>query len=82
VRHPVEKIMLAEEPATTKLTDMPVPGSTKVIDDGRWEPRGDTSGNLLTRRHNGRANVNFADGHAQNVWWYFGTNQIFNTPLY
>ena len=82
VRHPVNMIVLAEEPATTKPNDMPVPGSNKIVDDGRWEPRLNTGGNLLTCRHSGRANVNFCDGHAETVYWYIGTNQVYIDPTY
>jgi prepilin-type N-terminal cleavage/methylation domain-containing protein/prepilin-type processing-associated H-X9-DG protein len=67
VRNPALKIMLAEEPATTKPNDMP-PGSSSVISDGQWNP---LSGcpqfipDTLTVRHGGKANVAFGDGHAQ-----------------
>jgi prepilin-type N-terminal cleavage/methylation domain-containing protein/prepilin-type processing-associated H-X9-DG protein len=65
-----DKIMLAEEPATTKASDNPTGDPLKIIVDGRWAP-GTTAytGDLLTKRHSGKANVNFADGHAESVPW-------------
>jgi prepilin-type processing-associated H-X9-DG protein/prepilin-type N-terminal cleavage/methylation domain-containing protein len=59
IRNPSGKIMLAEEVASDKSWDNPVP-SGKVINDGRWVPGPDP----LTIRHGGKANVTFADGHA------------------
>ena len=82
VRNPAEKLMLVEEPASSDPSDMPIPGSTKIVDDGRWEPKNDGSGNLLTRRHNAKATVNFADGHARPVPWQFGTNDLHIDPLF
>jgi prepilin-type N-terminal cleavage/methylation domain-containing protein/prepilin-type processing-associated H-X9-DG protein len=70
VRRPTDKIMLAEEPATTKPNDNPTGDSAKIIVDGRWAPQTTLgSGDLLTKRHSGKANVNFADGHAESVPW-------------
>lgn len=70
VRRASDKIMLAEEPATTKPNDNPTGASSKIIVDGRWAPQTTLgAGDLLTKRHNGKANVNFADGHAESVPW-------------
>jgi prepilin-type N-terminal cleavage/methylation domain-containing protein/prepilin-type processing-associated H-X9-DG protein len=60
IRRPSEKIMLAEEPVSTR--DIP-DGFTTYADDGRWAP----PGNTVTTRHSKRGNANFADGHAQPV---------------
>ncbi len=59
VKNPVLKIMLAEEPASNNSKDNPTGAS--VINDGRWVP---SEGDPLTARHGGKANVAFADGHA------------------
>ena len=72
VRNPVLKIMLAEEPGTKGSGDNPT--GLSLINDGRWMPGTDP----LTNRHRGRANVTFADGHAQAVNWEFG-NDITNS---
>jgi len=81
VRRPSDKIMLAEEPGTTKFpNDMPVQGSTKIIDDGRFEPMPNLTGNLIPARHGGKGDVNFADGHAQSITWRFGTNTLYIQP--
>ncbi len=60
IRRPSEKIMLAEEPVSTR--DIPA-GYTTYADDGRWLP----GPNTITTRHSKRGNANFADGHAQPV---------------
>jgi prepilin-type N-terminal cleavage/methylation domain-containing protein/prepilin-type processing-associated H-X9-DG protein len=72
VRNPVLKIMLAEEPGTSGSGDNPT--GSFAINDGRWMPGTDP----LTSRHRGRANVTFADGHAEAVNWEFG-NDITNS---
>jgi prepilin-type N-terminal cleavage/methylation domain-containing protein/prepilin-type processing-associated H-X9-DG protein len=72
VRNPVLKIMLVEEPGTSGSGDNPT--GSHPINDGRWIPATDP----LTNRHRGRANVTFADGHAQAVNWEFG-NDITNS---
>jgi prepilin-type N-terminal cleavage/methylation domain-containing protein len=60
VRNPALKIMLAEEPATLNSSDNPKGTNGFIINDGRWDvPDGDT----LTIRHQGRADVTFADEH-------------------
>lgn len=62
IRRASEKIMLAEEPAST--TDIPAGfPATAYADDGRWLP----GPNTVTTRHSKRGNANFADGHAQAV---------------
>ncbi len=78
VKRPTAKIMLAEEVATPKQGDTPPPpvNYQAVVDDGRWVP----DSNYLTVRHNKRADVNFADGHAQSVDHRFGINPINSHP--
>jgi prepilin-type N-terminal cleavage/methylation domain-containing protein/prepilin-type processing-associated H-X9-DG protein len=56
VRNPATKIMLAEEPGVRSENGA-------LINDGRWDAPIDP----LTTRHSGRADVAFADGHAQSV---------------
>ncbi len=74
IRRPADKIMLAEEVAALTPADNPDPTYQNIIDDGRWVP----TSNRLTRRHNGKADVGFADGHVLAVDWRFGTN-VFNS---
>jgi len=81
------KIMMAEEPAMlNNSSDNPIPGNSKgVIADGRWAPSSSAvlgTGDLLTRRHRGNADVAFADGHAQAVPWYCCTNRSYIDPSY
>jgi prepilin-type N-terminal cleavage/methylation domain-containing protein/prepilin-type processing-associated H-X9-DG protein len=66
VRNPALKMMLAEEPSVNKPGEMP-PGSSTIVDDGHWEPLNGMMQpyNTLTMRHNGKADVAFADGHVQ-----------------
>jgi prepilin-type N-terminal cleavage/methylation domain-containing protein/prepilin-type processing-associated H-X9-DG protein len=64
VVNPAAKIMLAEEQTSHRPTEsVDVGGSSSIINDGRWVPPGD----FVTRRHNQRGDVNFADGHAENI---------------
>jgi prepilin-type N-terminal cleavage/methylation domain-containing protein/prepilin-type processing-associated H-X9-DG protein len=72
VHNPSLKIMLAEEPGTTKDSA----DGTQIIDDGRWIP----PLNPLTIRHGGRADVAFADGHVQPVMPAFGQDPNNSLP--
>jgi prepilin-type N-terminal cleavage/methylation domain-containing protein/prepilin-type processing-associated H-X9-DG protein len=60
VRTPSHKVMLAEEQSSHKPGEsIDVGGSSLIINDGRWVSPGD----LLTARHNKKADITFADGH-------------------
>ena len=72
VRNPSVKIMLAEEPSTTKDSA----DGVDVIADGRWIPTSDP----LTIRHGGRADVAFADGHVNPVTPAFGQDPNNSLP--
>ncbi len=93
VRDPVDKIMVAEGPATLKPNDAPPPdiqatySKSWVVQTGRWEamsggPPPKTPDNWLTLRHGGKANVADADGHAQLVPWGYSTNLAYVDPAY
>jgi prepilin-type N-terminal cleavage/methylation domain-containing protein/prepilin-type processing-associated H-X9-DG protein len=93
VRSPSSKIMMAEEPATIKASDNPslLPAGygasgvngIRIISDGRWHPSTIMdNGDLLTKRHGGRANVGFADGHAEAVMWQVCTNEMYIDASY
>ena len=74
-RNPSGKMMLVEQSILDLTGDNPNSGNTgnPLALDGHWEPfQVDATGNFtvnggndLTVRHNGRANVNFGDGHAE-----------------
>lgn len=68
VRNPSNKIMLAEELTLLSPSSQNPGGSSEVITDGRWSPTSD----YLTSRHNGKADVVFADGHVLPVNYQFG----------
>ena len=72
VLNPALKIMLAEEPSGAGDN----PSGSSAINDGRWMPGSDP----LTNRHQGKADVTFADGHAQGVDWQFGNNITNSMP--
>jgi prepilin-type N-terminal cleavage/methylation domain-containing protein/prepilin-type processing-associated H-X9-DG protein len=82
VKHPADKILLAEEPADTTPNEMPPsPFSGEVINDGIWQAyKVDNSGNVtglndsLTVRHRGKADVGFADGHVGPVDYKYVLN--------
>lgn len=87
IRSPSIKIMLAEEPAMlNNPLDNPIPGNSKgVIADGRWAPSPSPvlgTGDVLTKRHNGKAVVAFADGHGEAVLWNLCTNRSNIDPTY
>jgi prepilin-type N-terminal cleavage/methylation domain-containing protein/prepilin-type processing-associated H-X9-DG protein len=84
VRSPSSKIMLAEEPGTESAGDNPEAGmaGVRTIEDGRWIPAsiGGLREDPLTRRHSGKANVTFADGHVESVTWQFGMDPAHSWP--
>jgi prepilin-type processing-associated H-X9-DG protein len=76
VRKPTDKIMLAEERGSSN--DGPGGSTVLSIDDGRWVP----PSNVLTMRHNQKADVSFADGHAENVTREYGLMPEHYEPLW
>ena len=93
VRNSGSKIMLAEEPATKSPKDNPyfLSGNSGnansgnnfgIISDGRWSPTTGFNNDVLTLRHSGKADVAFADGHAESVPWGYCTNQSNIDPAY
>jgi prepilin-type N-terminal cleavage/methylation domain-containing protein/prepilin-type processing-associated H-X9-DG protein len=87
VRRPTSIISFAEEvtlpnnpgdaPSITEdpLKDVP-PATGSMIDDGRWVP----PTNPLTKRHGGRCNLGFVDGHVAVADWRWGTNTLYTIP--
>jgi prepilin-type N-terminal cleavage/methylation domain-containing protein/prepilin-type processing-associated H-X9-DG protein len=74
IRNPSLKILLAEEPGTLNPQDSP--DGLSIIQDGRWVPGEDP----LTRRHGGRADVTFVDGHVLPVTPDFGADTNNSLP--
>jgi prepilin-type N-terminal cleavage/methylation domain-containing protein/prepilin-type processing-associated H-X9-DG protein len=73
-----DKIMLAEEPGCD--AERP-PGNTRTeLEDGRWLPRASNGKALALRHTKNKGNVNFADGHAQSVPWWWATNAFYFNP--
>ena len=87
VRNPSGKFVFAEPVADDhNPKDAPPPdypnAKNWVVESGRFEPL-NTSGvpdNYLTLRHNGNADLTFADGHVQPEPWWFGTNALNSQP--
>lgn len=91
VHGPSQKLLLAEPAMNLAANDAPKPdiATTKWVGEtGRFEPlhggsmvkgilTGATVNNYLTVRHNGNADVSFADGHVAAVPWWQGTNTQF-----
>jgi prepilin-type N-terminal cleavage/methylation domain-containing protein/prepilin-type processing-associated H-X9-DG protein len=79
INAPANKIMIAEGVvATNNVNEAPAPAIGAGIDplliSGRWQPFGDgTIDNYLTTRHQGNADITFADGHVLSEPWQFGT---------
>jgi prepilin-type processing-associated H-X9-DG protein len=67
IKNPAKKLMIAEEQTVIRGPDCSDP-NRDILVDGRYVAGGD----VLTSRHNKKANAGFADGHAQNVKWQFG----------
>jgi prepilin-type N-terminal cleavage/methylation domain-containing protein/prepilin-type processing-associated H-X9-DG protein len=88
IHNPAGKILTAEPCDTIKTGDAPPLDikSTKpwAVETGRWQPFNANSttslDNYLTCHHNNRANIGFADGHAQLQKWQFGTNALNSLP--
>jgi len=82
IRAPSNKMLVAEEPST--MAEMPpgLPPGTPLINDGRWDPHTDNTGDTLTTRHSKRANVLFADGHSQSSDYLQATNAAAIEPDY
>jgi prepilin-type processing-associated H-X9-DG protein len=74
VRNPSDKIMLAEEPGTDNPKENP---DFNFIQDGRWMP---PTGDALTKRHQGKGDVTFSDGHVEAVDWQYATNELHSRP--
>jgi len=72
VRNPSQKIMLAEEPSDPADSG----DGQNFIYDGRWIPTGDP----LTIRHGGKADVGFGDGHVEPVTPDFGADPTNSEP--
>ena len=68
--------MLAEEQTVIKGPDAGDP-NRNIVNDGRFVP---VSSDVLTARHNKKANISFADGHAQNVKWNFADDARNSDP--
>jgi len=78
VIRPVDKIMLAEEPDCD--AERPLGNTRTELEDGRWLPKA-TNGKVIALRHNrSKGQVNFADGHAQPILWYWTTNNLYFDP--
>jgi prepilin-type N-terminal cleavage/methylation domain-containing protein/prepilin-type processing-associated H-X9-DG protein len=90
VHSPSSKIMMAEESSQLNNSkDNPVAGTSNaakgVIADGRWAPSfvgALGTGDVLTKRHNGKADVAFADGHVEAVPYGVCTNQSYIDPTF
>ena len=87
IKHPANKIIIAEEQSVLLGPECSVPKSVNpnadILNDGRWVPAVDlTGGDYLTSRHNKRADVGFVDGHVQPVKWQFGLDRNNTDPTY
>jgi prepilin-type processing-associated H-X9-DG protein len=69
IRHPVKKMMLAEEQASKTPPEASDPFATDAIDDGRFQLSNTpgTQANALTARHSKKAQITFADGHSATI---------------
>jgi prepilin-type N-terminal cleavage/methylation domain-containing protein/prepilin-type processing-associated H-X9-DG protein len=59
-------------------------GRFQALSGGEWTDGayvGATPNNFLTMRHDGRADIGYADGHVDAVPWWYGTNVNYVVPL-
>jgi len=83
VVRPTDKVMLAEEQTSHKRTEsIDVGGSSSIINDGRWVPPPLGGSDLLTLRHNKKANVTFADSHVAPLTPQKGRLREYTDPSY
>lgn len=84
VRRPADKIMMVEEPADPLEFPVGMAFGNNCLDDGRWEPKSDTSGNTVAvnRHAANKGVVNFVDGHADIIPWQWTTNQSYYNPTF
>ena len=68
IRNPAKKMMIAEEQTVIRGPESS-DFNRNILNDGRYVPGGS---DVLTSRHNKRANIGFADGHATSAPWRFG----------
>jgi len=88
IRHPADKMMLTEEPATLSEVPPVFPGAgpwdgggyNAIICDGRWVPTVGGGGDTITTRHSKRGNALFADGHSQIVDYKMGSTGSYVDP--
>jgi len=76
IRVPARKIMLCEEQSVASGPECSDP-AVNILNDGRM-----TDGDIMTSRHNKKADVGFADGHVAPVTWKFAKDPLnFRAPL-
>ena len=92
VRNPTQKMLLSEEPYANSEAPPGYSAKSASIQDGHWEPLDPTGSgqdpskynyainNVLAVRHFNRANVSYSDGHAQEAFWWQGTNAYSVVP--
>ena len=82
VHNPSGKFMIAEQVMTLASWDCPSLDTTWVGESGRFEPlnAGGALDNYLTLRHDGNADLTFADGHVEAKPWSFGTSAANSQP--
>ncbi len=93
IKHPSNKIMIAEEPTLTSALEMPpqMPGMAfwdgspqgAIISDGRWDPHPvPDAGDTVTMRHSKHGNGSFADGHSQIITYVNGCDASYIDPTF
>jgi prepilin-type N-terminal cleavage/methylation domain-containing protein/prepilin-type processing-associated H-X9-DG protein len=82
---PVNKILVTEEPGT--LGEVP-PGWTGdgggaacIINDGRWEPHDQPTGDTIAVRHSKKANALFSDGHSSPITYSNACDALYENAL-
>jgi len=77
IKNPARKFVLAEEQSVTVGPDCSDPNG-EIIVDGRYVPG--VGNDVLTSRHEKKADVGFCDGHVESVKWQFGNDTANSDP--
>jgi prepilin-type N-terminal cleavage/methylation domain-containing protein/prepilin-type processing-associated H-X9-DG protein len=75
IKNPAKKLMLVEEQSSYRRGEVSDPG-INILNDGRWVATGD----VLTSRHNKKADVGWADSHVSPVTYKFAQDAYNSRP--
>lgn len=75
IKNPAKKLMIVEEQSSYRRGEVSDP-AINILNDGRWVATGD----VLTSRHNKKADVGWADSHVSSVTYKFAQDTSNSRP--